>query len=66
MKNREESINSSGIPNNPNSSGPIGENTMREKFDRRSHAKTTRKRDNSQDNTRESSCTNRKNREKSL
>lgn len=63
LKNRDES--SSGIPHH--NSVPVGENTMREKFDRRSsQAKTTRKREASQDNPRESSCTNRKNREKSL
>jgi len=63
LKNRDES--SSGIPNH--NGGAINENTMREKFDRRaSQAKTTRKREASQENTRESSCTNRKNRDKSL
>jgi len=64
IKNRDES--SSGIPNHHNSV-PVGDNTMREKFDRRnSQAKTTRKREASQENARESSCTNRKNRDKSL
>lgn len=48
---------------------PIDENNNEnpsQKFDRRTQSKTSRKRDLSTDNQRESSCTNRRNRDKSL
>lgn len=57
-------INSNNTAENDQNNLPTNENNSL-KYDRRTQAKTTRKRDNSTD-TREASCTNRKNRDKSL
>lgn len=53
------------IPTNSHNDENISNDTS-SKFDRRNQPKTTRKRDHSTDNTRETSCTNRRNRDKSL
>jgi len=64
MKNKKISLEE----NSANFDQTQKADTVREKFDRRNTnaVKQPRKRENSHDNTREASCTNRKNRDKSL